>query len=74
MVREKFIMQLNTSNNIPIELLVEWFASIKIFVDVNQLERRLQIPGELDNLIRNIIRQLEINRVIDSQGLTIKYY
>lgn len=74
MVRKKFIMQLNTSNNIPIELLVEWFASIKIFVDVNQLERRLQIPGELDNLIRNIIRQLEINRVIDSQGLTIKYY
>lgn len=73
-MRQKFIVQLNASNNIPIELLIEWFASMEMFIDINRLERRLQIPGELDNLMRNIIGQLEINRVIDSRGLTIKYY
>lgn len=74
MVRQKFIVQLNASNNIPVELLIEWFASMEMFIDINRLERRLQIPGELDNLMRNIIGQLEINRVIDSRGLTVKYY
>lgn len=73
-MRQKFIVQLNASNNIPVELLIEWFASMEMFIDINRLERRLQIPGELDNLMRNIIGQLEINRVIDSRGLTVKYY